>query len=62
MSIYLHEHKDFISLINILAEEKGIEAGLIEKDYWMMHVLHGLKIQGFEFELKGGTKLYASIL
>lgn len=57
MSIYLHEHKDFISLINILAEEKGIEAGLIEKDYWMMHVLHGLKIQGFEFELKGGTSL-----
>lgn len=57
MSKYLHNHKDFADLINILADEKQIEAGLIEKDYWIMHVLYGLKIQGFEFELKGGTSL-----
>lgn len=57
MSSFLHEHKDFSSLINIIAEEKVIEAGLIEKDYWIMHVLYGLKAQGFEFELKGGTSL-----
>lgn len=57
MNQFLHEHKDFTSLLNILAEEKGIEAGLIEKDYWIMHVLFGLKSQGFEFELKGGTSL-----
>jgi hypothetical protein len=54
---YLHDHKEFASLINILADEKKIEAGLIEKDYWIMHVLCGLKKQGFQFELKGGTSL-----
>lgn len=57
MSEYLHDHKQFASLINILASERNIEPGLIEKDYWIMHVLYGLKKQGFEFELKGGTSL-----
>lgn len=57
MSKYLHNHKDFAALINILADERKIEPGLIEKDYWIMHVLYGLKKQGFEFELKGGTSL-----
>lgn len=57
MPDFLHEHKDFADLIKILAEEKGIEPGLVEKDYWIMHVLFGLKQQGFNFELKGGTSL-----
>lgn len=35
----------------------GIQIQLIEKDYWIMQVLHGLKKQNFEFELKGGTSL-----
>lgn len=56
-SDYLHNHKDFSALLNILAEEKAIQAGLIEKDYWIMHVLYGLKKLGYEFELKGGTSL-----
>jgi hypothetical protein len=34
---YLHEHKDFKSLLDIVADEMGIEAGLVEKDYWIMH-------------------------
>jgi hypothetical protein len=54
---YLHEHKNFPDLLNILERETGIYAYLIEKDYWIMHVLYGLKKQGFEFELKGGTSL-----
>ncbi|MFA7381049.1 MAG: nucleotidyl transferase AbiEii/AbiGii toxin family protein [Bacteroidia bacterium] len=57
MPDYLHNHKDFSALLNIVAEEKGIQAGLVEKDYWIMHVLYGLKSQGFSFELKGGTSL-----
>lgn len=57
MPDYLHDHKDFAALIKILGEEKGIEPGLVEKDYWIMHVLYGLKKQGFDFELKGGTSL-----
>jgi hypothetical protein len=54
---YLHNHKDFSALLNIVGEETGILPGLIEKDYWIMHILNGLKVQGFEFEMKGGTSL-----
>lgn len=57
MPEFLHEHKEFGSLVSILADEMNIEAGLIEKDYWIMHVLYGLKEHGFKFELKGGTSL-----
>jgi len=54
---YLHDHKDFRALLRILEEETGILAGLIEKDYWIMQVLYGLKRSGYIFELKGGTSL-----
>lgn len=54
---YLHNHKDFSELLKIIEIETGILAGLVEKDYWIMHVLYGLKSQGFQFELKGGTSL-----
>lgn len=54
---YLHDHKDFKSLLDIVADEMRIEPGLVEKDYWIMHTLYGLKKQGFQFELKGGTSL-----
>jgi hypothetical protein len=58
MSIqYLHERKEFEELLRTLEGETGILVQLIEKDYWIMHVLFGLKEQGFEFELKGGTSL-----
>ncbi|MBS1598470.1 MAG: nucleotidyl transferase AbiEii/AbiGii toxin family protein [Bacteroidetes bacterium] len=56
-AIYLHEHKDFSDLLRIIEEETGILAGLVEKDYWIMHVLYGLKKQGYDFQLKGGTSL-----
>jgi len=56
-SNYLHNHKDFSGLLRILEDATQIQAGLIEKDYWIMHVLNGLKKQGFDFELKGGTSL-----
>ncbi|QDW25700.1 nucleotidyl transferase AbiEii/AbiGii toxin family protein [Pedobacter sp. KBS0701] len=54
---FLHNHKNFPDLLRILEDEMGIQAGLIEKDYWIMHVLYGLKNQDFQFELKGGTSL-----
>ncbi|MBO0949210.1 nucleotidyl transferase AbiEii/AbiGii toxin family protein [Fibrella sp. HMF5405] len=56
-SSYLHDRNDFVDLLRILEDETGIQAGLIEKDYWIMHVLYGLKKQPFDFELKGGTSL-----
>jgi predicted nucleotidyltransferase component of viral defense system len=56
-AIYLHDHREFPELLRIIEEETGILAGLVEKDYWMMHVLYGLKKQGYGFQLKGGTSL-----
>ena len=51
---YLHNHKQFADLLRIIEGETGIQAGLVEKDYWIMLSLHGLQKQGYEFELKGG--------
>jgi hypothetical protein len=57
MPEYLHDRKDFPELLQIVGKEMNIQAQLIEKDYWIMHVLYGLKKKGFVFELKGGTSL-----
>jgi hypothetical protein len=57
MPNYLHNHKEFHALLRIVGAELNIETGLVEKDYWIMHVLYGLKQQGYQFELKGGTSL-----
>jgi hypothetical protein len=54
---YLHNHKEFPELLRIVGGQMGILPALIEKDYWIMHVLYGLKKQGFDFEMKGGTSL-----
>src|SRR5580700_8702038 len=54
---YLHNHKQFSDLIRIVAEQKGIDPALVEKDYWIMHSLYGLQKLGLTFELKGGTSL-----
>lgn len=54
---YLHNHADFRALLRIVAAEKKIDPGLVEKDYWIMHCLYGLQKGGFRFELKGGTSL-----
>jgi predicted nucleotidyltransferase component of viral defense system len=54
---FLHNHPEFADLIRIVAEEKGIDPALIEKDYWIMHCLYGLQQQQFTFALKGGTSL-----
>lgn len=54
---YLHNHKNFAELIEIVGDEMGIDAALVEKDYWIMHCLYGLQQLGMKFELKGGTSL-----
>lgn len=56
-SKFLHEIPEFPDLLSILERETNIIAGLIEKDYWIMHALYGLQKQGFSFEMKGGTSL-----
>lgn len=54
---YLHNHSEFADLIRIVAREMGIDPALVEKDYWIMHCLYGLRKTGFVFQLKGGTSL-----
>lgn len=54
---FLHNHPQFADLIRIVADEKGIDPALVEKDYWIMHCLYGLDELGFIFQLKGGTSL-----
>ena len=54
---YLHDHPQFADLIRIVADEKGIDPALVEKDYWIMHCLHGLQQLRFALQLKGGTSL-----
>jgi hypothetical protein len=54
---YLHNHPQFADLLRIVAQEKGIDPALVEKDYWIMHGLYGLQQLNLKFELKGGTSL-----
>jgi hypothetical protein len=54
---FLHDRRDFDQLLAVVANERGIDPMLVEKDYWIMHSLWGLQAQGFVFELKGGTSL-----
>jgi hypothetical protein len=54
---YIHTDKDFKDLIAIVSNKLKINPLLIEKDYWIMHILYSLQQQGIEFELKGGTSL-----
>lgn len=57
MTEFLHARRDFDQLLSIVANERGLDPTLVEKDYWIMHCLWGLQAQGFTFELKGGTSL-----
>jgi hypothetical protein len=54
---YLHKHPEFNGLLRTVERQKKIDFILVEKDYWLMHVLYGLQKDGFKFELKGGTSL-----
>lgn len=57
MHNYLHDHPEFDDLVRTVGREKGLDASLVTKDYWIMHVLYGLTKGGFKFQLKGGTSL-----
>jgi predicted nucleotidyltransferase component of viral defense system len=54
---FLHDRRDFDQLLAVVANDRGLDPMLVEKDYWIMHGLWGLQAQGFVFELKGGTFL-----
>ncbi len=57
MPEFLHDRNDFGDLLAVVADQRSLDPTLVEKDYWIMHCLWGLRSQGFNFELKGGTSL-----
>lgn len=57
MPDFFHERADAKELFGTLADEKGLPASVVEKDYWVMHCLWGLKERRLRFEMKGGTSL-----
>jgi hypothetical protein len=55
---FLHERSDLKALVETVADgEKINDPALVEKDYWIMQTLFGLKQLDLTFELKGGTSL-----
>ena len=54
---FLHNHPDFVNLLNTLSNKMKIAPQFVEKDYWLMHVLWALQDIGLKYELKGGTSL-----
>lgn len=52
-----HQDREFEELLRIVAEKHGLSIGLVEKDYWVTHVLWGLHASGFDLWFKGGTSL-----
>ena len=59
---FLHESRDFGDLLNLVTDDlsvRGIELApsLVEKDYWITHVLWALQSAGLEVSFKGGTSL-----
>jgi hypothetical protein len=57
MNDFVHNDPEFKDLLAIVASKEGVDVTLVEKDYWIMHVLYSLMHQNIEFELKGGTSL-----
>jgi hypothetical protein len=57
---FLHDHPDFKTLLEIVSRDSEIhEPSLVEKDYWIMHVLWGLASQEFIF---GTSSVYPVLI
>lgn len=54
---FIHDDPEIDALLTIVAEERKIAVGLVEKDYWVTHVLWSLHQLGFGVWFKGGTSL-----
>ena len=52
-----HDDPEFDALLRIVAEERSLSVGLVEKDYWVTHSLWALHVAGLDVWFKGGTSL-----
>lgn len=59
MAEWLHKHSDFRFFINKTSQKMNLSEFIIEKDYWVTHILKNLTRSEFgsEFVFKGGTCL-----
>ncbi len=55
--IFVHEDPEFADLLQIVSSDRGLAVSLVEKDYWVTHVLWALHETGLEISFKGGTSL-----
>ena len=39
---FIHQDRDFVDLLRIVARDQGLSPGLVEKDYWVTHTLWAL--------------------
>lgn len=42
----VHDDSDFAQLLAIVGRDTGVDAALVEKDYWVTHCLWGLQEAG----------------
>ena len=49
MPDFLHARRDFAQLLALVADERGLDPMLVEKDYWIMQSLYGLQQLGLTF-------------
>jgi hypothetical protein len=54
---FIHEDPEFSDLVSVVAGKRKLSRGLVEKDYWVTHVLWKLHDAGFDVWFKGGTSL-----
>lgn len=54
---FVHEDPEFVALLTRVSAETGIDAALVEKDYWITHSLWVLHQTGLSVWFKGGTSL-----
>ncbi len=55
---FVHDNPvEFDDLLRIVAEHRQLAVGLVEKDYWVTHVLWSLHQLGLTVWFKGGTSL-----
>ena len=52
---FVHEDVEFDELLRIVATKRDLSLALVEKDYWVTHVLWAIHAQGFEVWFKGCT-------
>lgn len=54
---FVHDDPQFSDLLRVVADRRRLALALVEKDYWVTHVLWALLEQGLDVWFKGGTSL-----